>query len=118
MTTWFTADWHLGHEAIITFCERPFKTVKQMDNAIIKNYFELIKPTDTVFFIGDLSMKKRDYKSWYHKIFSFLPGNKHLILGNHDNLPPFDYIDMGFTSVHTSFVIEEFILSVKIFISS
>lgn len=110
MTTWLTSDLHLGHENMIKFCERPFKSVKQMNHILLKNYTELVQPEDEVFFVGDISMKRRDHKSWYQHIFENLPGNKHLILGNHDTLPPFDYVDSGFTSVHTSFVLGEYIL--------
>lgn len=111
MTTWFTADWHLSHFKIIGYCERPFKSERQMNHIILKKYCELVQPEDTVFFVGDLSMRTREYKDWYHHIFNDLPGSKHLILGNHDTLPPFDYVDIGFTSVHTSFVVDEFILA-------
>lgn len=110
-TAWFTADWHLGHENIIKYCDRPFKTARQMDRTIIKRYCERVKPEDTVFFIGDLSMKRRNYKEWYIDTFSKLPGTKHLILGNHDTLNPFDYVEAGFTSVHTALDIGDFILA-------
>ena len=28
---WFTADFHLGHENIIRYCDRPFETISEMD---------------------------------------------------------------------------------------
>jgi calcineurin-like phosphoesterase family protein len=37
-------------------------------------------------------------ETWVKK----LNGKKVLILGNHDRLKPFTYLDLGFTSVHTS----------------
>ena len=50
-------------------------------------------------------------KGYLEQITQKLNGVKHLILGNHDRLKPFDYIDLGFTSVHTSLLYEEFVLN-------
>lgn len=110
MNIWFTADWHLSHFNIIRYTGRPFKDVNQMDHKIIKNYCELVGEDDVVFFVGDLSMRRKQYKEWFIRTFERLPGTKHLILGNHDYLGPFDYIEAGFTSVHTSLEVQEFIL--------
>ena len=35
---YFTADLHLGHNAIIGMQDRPFETVEQMNKALIDNY--------------------------------------------------------------------------------
>jgi len=58
---WFTADQHFGHENIIKFCDRPFKTVEEMDRILIDNWNEIIKPKDTVFHLGDFTLG--DYES-------------------------------------------------------
>ncbi len=102
MTIWFTSDQHFGHAKILKSCDRPFVNVEEMDETIIKNYNELVGPDDTVFFLGDLS--------WYSgritkTIVSRLTGNKHLIIGNHDGKAPRAYQRMGFSSVHTMFVL-------------
>lgn len=110
MSTFFTADWHLCHDNIIKYCDRPFKNAKEMDRTIVKNYCEMVSNSDVVFFVGDLSMRRRQYLEWFIKLFRKLPGVKHLILGNHDYLHPFDYIEVGFTSVHTSLEVGDFIL--------
>lgn len=110
MTTWFTADWHLDHHNIIKYCKRPFKSVTEMNQTILNNYCAAVKPHDVVFFVGDLSMHKGDYKQWYDKTFSKLPGIKYLILGNHDKLKPFTYVSIGFVSVHTSLKVDEFFI--------
>ncbi len=33
---WFTADFHLGHKNIIRYCNRPFETVEEMNQAILE----------------------------------------------------------------------------------
>ena len=101
----FTADLHLGHQNIIKYCNRPFGTYHQMDNAIIDNFNGVVSDDDTVFILGDFTMSRnRDVISNY---LSRLNGHKHLVLGNHDQAKPFTYVDCGFESVHTSFPLPE-----------
>lgn len=35
-TTWYAADLHLGHEAIIRLSGRPFRSASHMDGALIE----------------------------------------------------------------------------------
>lgn len=51
-----TADHHFGHENIIRFCERPFKSVEEMDRTLIDNWNEVIKPGNTVYHLGDFTL--------------------------------------------------------------
>ncbi len=105
---YFTADWHLGHENIIEYCQRPFRSVRQMDATIVARYNSIVTDQDEVYFLGDLSMMKD--KFWLERIVKRLMGQKHLILGNHDKLDPFEYVEIGFRTVHTALDIGEFIL--------
>ena len=81
MTTWFTADLHLGHRNIIDYCNRPFRDVEAMNNALVENWNESIAADDTVWIVGDFALGK---------IADTLPmvgalhGNKILVAGNHD----------------------------------
>jgi calcineurin-like phosphoesterase family protein len=97
----FTADMHFEHANIIKYCNRPFKNVQHMNKLLISRYNQVVKPEDTVYFIGDLTIKPRSYKSALYAFIQNLQGTKHLILGNHDYFEPFDYVDIGFESVHT-----------------
>lgn len=36
MTTWFTADLHLGHRNIATYCARPFDDADQMNAELVR----------------------------------------------------------------------------------
>jgi len=51
--TWFTADLHLGHERIISLCNRPFETVDEMNKTIIEKWNERVDPQDTVWVLGN-----------------------------------------------------------------
>lgn len=53
ITTWFTADLHLGHENIIHYCGRPFSSVLEMDDALIANINALVKPHEHLYILGD-----------------------------------------------------------------
>jgi len=57
MRYFFTADWHINHGNIIEYCDRPFATVEEMNETIIKNHNARVKDEDTVFFLGDFSFK-------------------------------------------------------------
>ena len=45
----YIGDPHLGHEAIIRLCNRPFADVDEMDEAIISNWNSRVTNGDTVF---------------------------------------------------------------------
>ena len=108
---YFTADQHFGHANIIEYCDRPFKNKDIMANIIVKNHNSVVGQDDIVYIIGDLSLVNTDGRNYLEKIIKSLNGTLHLIMGNHDRLRPFTYIDMGITSVHTSLEVGEFILN-------
>lgn len=102
----FYADPHFGHDGIIEPTKRPWKNSVIMDRHLIRMYNEIVKENDYVFIIGDFSMKTSLHKHYIYQIAQKLNGIKILILGNHDSLNPFDYVEFGFHSVHTSLDIE------------
>ena len=105
---YFTADWHEGHENIIKYCKRPFKNFTHMGRVLLKNYNEVVTDDDTVYFIGDLTLRTSVYKNAIEQLVSKMNGQKHLILGNHDRLKPFDYVELGFITVHTALELPEY----------
>lgn len=78
---WFTSDTHFGHKNILTFCERPFNSVEEMDDAIIKRWNSKVGKDDIVFHLGDFAFASN--KRWQELIYK-LNGKIYLILGNHD----------------------------------
>lgn len=77
----FTADHHFGHENIIKFSERPFESLEQMHEELIKRWNERITDGDTVYHLGDMSLGKPDFTK---DILDRLNGKIYLIKGNHE----------------------------------
>jgi calcineurin-like phosphoesterase family protein len=81
MTVWFTADTHFDHANVIEYSHRPFTNVNEMNEILIKNWNERIKPGDLVYHLGDFAFCKEEEAV---KFASRLNGQKYLVLGNHD----------------------------------
>jgi len=79
---YFTADTHFCHGNIISLCNRPFKDVETMNNALIKNWNGYVTNNDEIYILGDF-LYKGDGRT-ANKILSRLKGKKYLIRGNHD----------------------------------
>jgi calcineurin-like phosphoesterase family protein len=80
MNYWFTSDTHFGHSNIIKYCNRPFANVDAMDDHMISNWNKLVKPGDIVYHLGDFAFRNVE------RYINCLPGNIHLIFGNHDHM--------------------------------
>ena len=91
MNYWLTSDTHFGHFNIIRYCGRPFKSLDDMNQTMIRKWNERVKPEDHVFFLGDFCFKNSSggksgegvcvsSQFWIDK----LNGNKTFIKGNHD----------------------------------
>lgn len=85
----FIADTHFGHENIIRYCDRPFDSVSDMDDILIKNWNSRVSDEDTVFILGDMFFKSENEE----EILKQLRGKKRLLVGNHDEswMKKFDY---------------------------
>lgn len=77
----FTSDWHCGHTNILRFDERPFPNLRDMHEALVMNWNDVVKPEDVVFYMGDLHLGKPELGL---SIMSRLCGEIHFIMGNHD----------------------------------
>lgn len=77
----FTSDTHFNHTNILRYCNRPFKTVGQMNETIITNWNNVVGPDDVIFHLGDFCLGGAE--EW-NKTLDRLNGRIYLILGNHD----------------------------------
>ena len=80
---YFTSDFHLSHNNIRTYCNRPFDSVKEMDNTILSNLHTTLKKGDILYFLGDLSMGQVGVQRFLEDV-KTIGVEVHIILGNHD----------------------------------
>lgn len=73
------SDLHLGHANIIKYCDRPFASVEEMDEALVANWNAVVTPQDIIYNCGDVYFGD----GWKHV--PRLNGHKRLIVGNHDD---------------------------------
>jgi len=75
----YTADTHWDHKNIMKHCNRPFGSVHEMNETLIKNWNSVVGVNDTIYHLGDVGFKNTG------TILPRLNGRIHLIHGNHDN---------------------------------
>ena len=92
----YIADLHFGHNNIIRYDNRPFKTVEEMDRTFIVNWNKAVSNDDFVYILGDISWYDDDKTA---QIFKQLNGTKVLIKGKHDNIKRGSELAKCFTSV-------------------
>lgn len=78
---YYIADTHFGHANILNLCNRPFNSIEEMDETLIKNWNDTVSNQDDIYILGDFSFKSKNPAEYLKK----LNGKKHLIIGNHDN---------------------------------
>lgn len=80
---YFIADTHFGHKKIIMFERKEFKSIEEHDNFLIDSINKRVKPTDTLYLLGDVGDLEKA---------RMVNGRKILILGNHDNRSMGEYL--------------------------
>ncbi|MFD2915278.1 metallophosphoesterase family protein [Psychroserpens luteus] len=78
---YFTSDHHFGHENIIKFTNRPFGSVEEMDQELIKRWNSRVNKHDKVYHLGDFGLCKAERM---RDILEQLNGKIFLIRGNHE----------------------------------
>jgi len=78
----FTSDYHLGHNNVIKFDNRPFKGLHDMHHTMIENWNSVVNEDSIIFYLGDY-IYKGDVKiaKWFS---SQIKGRIHFLMGNHD----------------------------------
>lgn len=76
---WFVADTHFFHHKAAQM--RGFDSPDWMNNALINAWSQVVRATDHVFVLGDLSFAGTMNTN---RVLGHLPGRLHLVRGNHD----------------------------------
>jgi len=105
---WFISDTHFGHRGILTYEAkyRPFATIEEHDEELIKRWNELVRPDDKVFHMGDFCINRGALQ-----VGTRLNGRKILVMGNHDTFKTQEYLDAGFIRLCGALQFENLILS-------
>lgn len=82
MPVFFTSDLHFGHENVLQFDNRPFASVEEMDEELIRRWNAKVGKGDLVYVLGDLIWKTRNEDA--ADIIKRLNGQVFLVKGNHD----------------------------------
>lgn len=93
----FTSDTHFGHENAIKFDNRPFETVEEMNEELIRRWNAKVGEDDTVYVLGDMIWKPRNEEAT--AIIKKLNGKIILIKGNHDSFVNNETNKNAFTAI-------------------
>ncbi|WP_455190555.1 metallophosphoesterase [Eubacterium ramulus] len=86
---YYISDLHLFHENAIKFDHRPFASIQEMHEVILKNWNDRVTNGDFVYILGDVSLRGKN-----EDLIAFvacLKGRKVLIRGNHDDVSDYRY---------------------------
>ena len=75
------SDQHFGHKNILEYSNRPFSSLQEMEDELIKRHNALVSTHDKVIYVGDVFFCDQMEAS---RILKRLNGYKILVLGNHD----------------------------------
>lgn len=81
---YYIADCHFGHRNVINFDHRPYSTIEEMDDDMIKKWNSKVGPNDTVYVLGDFVWVTNE--NYLKNTVKKLKGKKILIKGNHDRI--------------------------------
>lgn len=104
MKTWIISDTHFNHKNIIKYCNRPFNSVGEMNESMIRLWNNTVSKDDIVWHLGDFAMGTQEE---IRTLVQRLNGRIYLITGNHDDHSVKWYYDCGFERVYDRPVIVE-----------
>lgn len=81
--TWVISDTHWNHKNILEYTGRPYKSLEEMNEALIRLWQTNVQPDDYIIHCGDFFMGRKEDAE---PILKRLPGVKVLVWGNHDKL--------------------------------
>lgn len=107
INTFFIGDTHFGHANIIKHekAHRPFSSIEEHDEELIKRWNSVVCPRDIVYHLGDFCFGKENIK-----VAARLNGSKRLIMGNHDQYSTGEYLKY-FDKLHGALYIRDAVLT-------
>ena len=93
----FTSDTHFWHTNILKYCNRPFKSVEEMNETLILNWNKTVPENGTVFHLGDFSFCGPTKTK---EILNQLNGQIILVKGNHDYNSTLKLFDEVYPQLH------------------
>jgi len=108
------ADTHFNSFTVANINNRPFKSIKHMNETMIKNWNNVVKENDIIYHLGDFADDSFSF-DWFNdikKIREQLNGRIRIVLGNHDRYMPYNkWLELGFDRVYDQpVVIDWFII--------
>lgn len=82
MAIYFTSDSHFYHKNVLSFENRPFDSVEEMNEGLIKAWNSVVETNDIVYHLGDFMFGS--ITKW-KEILPQLNGKMRLCKGNHDD---------------------------------
>jgi len=81
---YFTSDHHFFHENIIKLTNRPFTSLDQMHETLIKNWNSMVTDEDIVIVVGDFIFRQGSFRQWKTVLDQLNRKSLIWLLGNHD----------------------------------
>jgi calcineurin-like phosphoesterase family protein len=93
LNTWFTSDWHFGHQNIVKAVSkwldtskcRDFSSIEEHDAYILNEVNKRVKPTDRLWMLGDFGFGPRKHERFPEMRARIACEDIRIILGNHDH---------------------------------
>lgn len=81
MKKFYIADWHYDHKNVLSFDNRPFTDVVEMNDELIRRWNSVVSSGDIVYILGDMFWCTPNIAT---PVIDSLNGQKFLVKGNHD----------------------------------
>ena len=79
---YLTSDLHINHNRGFIYEPRGFKSVEEMNEAIVARWNSIVEPDDTIYLLGDVMLGGPNSENGLNYLKS-LKGHIHIIRGNH-----------------------------------